>query len=111
MAVDQAKEDEIVEEIDGQSSHIQLSQDADFCYSATAERDGFNDDYDDEYGDAVETSLRQLKDEFGETFKEKKKDASSLDTVEVVGGKPPTSTKPPAASKEETKSSTSALSH
>ena len=46
-----------------------MDQEADFCYSATASRN-FPDYYDDEYGDAVETSLRELKDEFGETYKE-----------------------------------------
>ena len=81
-----------------------MSQDGDFCYSATAEEKdaAFNDYYDDEYGDAVETSLRQLKDEFGETFKEKK--GNSLDVVKVVGGKPP---QPQAKEESKTTMSTS----
>ena len=62
--------EEIVEDIDGQSSQIQMDHEADFCYSASASRN-FPDYYDDEYGDAVETSLRELKDEFGETYDKK----------------------------------------
>ena len=38
-----------------------MDHENDFCYSATAGKD-FVDYYDDEYGDAVETSLRELKD-------------------------------------------------
>ena len=63
-----------------------MDHEADFCYSATASRN-FPDYYDDEYGDAVETSLRELKDEFGETYKENLSqllaNEDPLDNIEV----------------------------
>lgn len=49
-------EEPIVEEIDGQSSQIQLNEDADYCYSASGAA-GKDFEYYNEYGDAVETSL------------------------------------------------------
>ena len=47
---------------------MQMDHDNDYEYSKTAEDDKEVEYYDDEYGSAVEESLNELKEQFGEDF-------------------------------------------
>lgn len=59
-----------------------MDEDADFCYSATGGREF---DYYDDYGEAVETSLKELKESFKFTDQmvEELKKGASLANLEV----------------------------